>query len=53
MTMHKYSDLILRGISPTPSGKHKSVATPPALAKIPQENMYVVEDNPPCHTGGV
>jgi len=54
MTMHKYSDLILRGALPnTIQEAQECHNTARTCKNLPQENMQVAEDNAPCHTGGV
>jgi len=54
MTMHKYSDLILRKALPnTIQEAQECHNTARTCKNLPQENMQVAEDNAPCYTGGV
>jgi len=54
MTMHKYSDLILRGTLPNTIREAQECYNTARTGKnLPQQNIQVAEDNAPCHTGGI
>jgi len=52
MTMHKYSDSILRGTLPNTIREAQECHNT-ACKNLPQQNTQVAEDNAPCHIGGV